>query len=234
MSEHREKRRAHVTRQQFGPERTTWLWIGIALLLWAPVGALIMAQWPFHAASAGGWSAGARTMGVLSVILSWSLGWFIVPALVVAGVHGVRSARSPRQGRMLVLCGLVYAGECLLVDPALRWLDQRSVQAMTRRSEPLIAALDRFTAEHGHAPLSLAELVPAYLPAVPGTGWPGYPRFAYWAHGSPAHRAQTDPLRCWTLRVKDFNNSLRARSYFATQAPFGRWSNPDVYYHDFD
>jgi len=234
MPADQEQHPARAAWQRFGRERTTWLWIGVALLLWAPVGSLVMAQAPFHAAVAERWLPGTRIMGVLFVILTQSAGWFVVPTLVVVGAAGWWSARFPRQARILVLCGLVYAGECLLVGPAMRRLDERSVQSMTQRSAPLIAALDRFTADHGHAPLSLAELVPAYLPAVPSTGWPGYPRFTYRAHRSPANHVHGDPLRCWTLRVDGFENSLRARSYFSTQEPFGRWSSPDAYDSDFD
>lgn len=52
-------------------------------------------------------------------------------------------------------------------------------EALADRSKPLIDAIEKFNFDSGRYPLSLEELVPAYLPEVPGTGIPFYPRYQY-------------------------------------------------------
>jgi hypothetical protein len=58
-------------------------------------------------------------------------------------------------------------------------LDEPHLVETTRRAEPLIRAIDAFTTRNGAAPEGLDQLVPAYINAIPGTGWSLHPRFEY-------------------------------------------------------
>lgn len=67
-----------------------------------------------------------------------------------------------------------------------------------KRSQPLIAAIKDFEQDQGRPPESLAELVPAYLAEVPGTGMLTYPEYEY-QHGKAARNRYAD--NPWVLIV---------------------------------
>lgn len=84
------------------------------------------------------------------------------------------SARS----RSLLTVGLVLLPLLLIargMEPYVA--PERYLPTLERTSAPIIAALDRFTAERGAPPAKLDELVPDYLPALPATEYPGDPSF---------------------------------------------------------
>lgn len=53
------------------------------------------------------------------------------------------------------------------------------MRAFAQRSQPLIAAVRKYERDHSGPPQSLNDLVPDYLPTVPGTGMMAYPEFRY-------------------------------------------------------
>jgi hypothetical protein len=53
---------------------------------------------------------------------------------------------------------------------------------LAERSTPLVAAIHAFEADHRRPPSSLDELVPRYLPVLPGTGMGAYPHYHYDAY----------------------------------------------------
>lgn len=53
------------------------------------------------------------------------------------------------------------------------------VNNLPRRSRSLIAAIQQFQEDHGAPPTSLGALVPGYLPAIPDTGVPRFPKYKY-------------------------------------------------------
>lgn len=57
------------------------------------------------------------------------------------------------------------------------WRDQ--VERFAARSQPLVAAIDAFTADHRRPPETLDELQPQYLAAVPTTGIGAFPEYRY-------------------------------------------------------
>jgi hypothetical protein len=59
-------------------------------------------------------------------------------------------------------------------------------QDAATRAEPLVAAIDAYTARTGNPPDSLADIVPQYLTQIPATGIPACERFEY---RSLAHKA---------------------------------------------
>ena len=68
---------------------------------------------------------------------------------------------------------------------------------LAARSAPLVQAVRDFEAKQGHPPSQLDELIPAFLPALPGTGLCAYPGYAYF-QGAEAKRFADNP---WVLLV---------------------------------
>jgi hypothetical protein len=68
---------------------------------------------------------------------------------------------------------------------------------LAARSALLVQAVRDFEAKQGHPPTQLDELIPAFLPALPGTGLCAYPGYAYF-QGAEAKRFADNP---WVLLV---------------------------------
>ncbi|QDT42188.1 hypothetical protein Pan241w_22690 [Gimesia alba] len=66
------------------------------------------------------------------------------------------------------------------------------------RSQPLIDAINQYSDDHGGPPETLEQLVPDYLPAVPGTGMMAYSEYKYYAGAEARERYQENP---WVLVV---------------------------------
>jgi len=60
------------------------------------------------------------------------------------------------------------------------WEERRPVfERAAERGMLVVDAIQRFEADHGHSPESLAGLAPTYLPDMPTTGLPDYPEYEY-------------------------------------------------------
>ena len=92
------------------------------------------------------------------------------------------------------------------------WPTRRAgLEAASTRAKPLIAAIERYKAEEGHAPKDLQMLVPQYIARVPQTGMVSYPDFRYtrdnWGDGA---------LQFYILRVRTgFALSYESFNYFS-------------------
>lgn len=75
-----------------------------------------------------------------------------------------------------VLACSLLVGIGLSATPKVRDMQFR---AFSGRSAPLIEAISAYTRSRGIPPETLGELVPAFLPEVPGTGMGAYPEFTY-------------------------------------------------------
>jgi hypothetical protein len=53
------------------------------------------------------------------------------------------------------------------------------ITALTARSAPLVAALERYTEEHGAAPSKPTALLPDYIAAIPASGFREHPELGY-------------------------------------------------------
>jgi hypothetical protein len=68
-------------------------------------------------------------------------------------------------------------------------------ERLAARGDGIVAAIHAFEASKGLPPATLRELVPAFLPAVPGTGLGSRPQFRYEvSHGKPGDAT----FRLWT------------------------------------
>ncbi len=116
------------------------------------------------------------------------------------------------------------------------------IAKVPERAVPIVVSLDQYYDTHGVYPESLLDLVPTYLPEIPGTGLAGYPKFRYkLTQGSffsiPVD-AGTHPYQLWTdsgltpLHFDDFfywpNRSEKALSGMDELEPMGEWGD----FHD--
>ncbi|MFC2173789.1 hypothetical protein ACFLU6_14350 [Acidobacteriota bacterium] len=69
---------------------------------------------------------------------------------------------------------------------------------LAERSEVLVDAIRTYETDNGHPPEKLADLVPGYLPSVPGTGMKAYPDYVYVV----GERAQSFGGQPWVLYVE--------------------------------
>jgi hypothetical protein len=104
------------------------------------------------------------------------LAWIAIPVsllFLISWKHARRSA----------LIGLTWAAVLMLILTGISMLEgevrRAAFLALTERSAPLIAAIDRYERDHGAPPDSLAILVPSYMPSVPSTGMGAYPSYEY-------------------------------------------------------
>lgn len=84
----------------------------------------------------------------------------------------------------LTVAAIALAGIGVLAWPYV--FPSSYLPTVERTAAPLVAALRLYTAEHGLPPVELRELVPAYLDALPETGYPPCPTFGY-ARGPREH-----------------------------------------------
>ena len=101
---------------------------------------------------------------------------------------------------------------------------------LAERSKPLIAAIERYK-QHAHRlPSSLNELVPSFLPRVPGTGMPAYPEYTYSADaqaGAYAIVISTPNVGILNLDELRFSSNGKYPEYGKDWEPIGEWK----YYH---
>ncbi len=84
-----------------------------------------------------------------------------------------------RTGGSLLVCSIVFVITAISVARLSKPIHHRAFQALAVRSEPLVGAIHQYAKAKGHPPAALSDLVPEYLPAVPGTGLPAYPNYEY-------------------------------------------------------
>ena len=147
----------------------------LGLLLLATAGSYALAGWLTHLVNAASGTFPEQDSPETLAVLFWVVATLAVPA----GVVGTALARDRRPGMVALGCGLAYllggsGGRASGVDQ--RWL---TMEAMARRSQPLIQAIRAYERDHGSPPDGLDALVPDYLPKVPETGISVYPTYLY-------------------------------------------------------
>jgi hypothetical protein len=127
--------------------------------------------------------AASTVVSYLSIGLFMPLVYVVLIYLVAIPVIAIVSRRAPSDTRraqhwfvLALFCGL--AALILLFRPT--WtLRMWFLRGLAARAQPLAAALEDYSQDHGGYPDSLGALVPDYLPRVPGTGMMGDPDFYY-------------------------------------------------------
>lgn len=101
-----------------------------------------------------------------------------------------------------ILCSL-----CLVAAMSLQVVRHHGFVALTERSKPLIAAISAFENKYSRAPQDLDQLVPEFLPAVPGTGMETYPNYEYRAFPGLVRGG-------WLLSVSCYLNPINGDEFF--------------------
>lgn len=103
-----------------------------------------------------------------------------------------------REALLTLLLGLAFI-PCFILGAHLgHKVRTAAMLAFTHRSQPLIAAIQKFERDHSAPPKVLTDLVPDYLPAVPSTGMMAYPNYRYYTDDDSKKRYDGNR---WVLTV---------------------------------
>lgn len=127
---------------------------------------------------------------------------YIVFAFVV--IAEWRKPRTP--WRLAFLVSLLLAAPlCFAAIRSASLLRMRQFAELAERTRPLTAAIRAFEHDNGGPPPSLEALVPAYIPAIPGTGLEAYPAFRYLSGKKAADQYWGNP---WVLHLDTSEGAL--------------------------
>lgn len=109
-----------------------------------------------------------------------------------------------RKAFSTLICCILFLAIVIPIGRLAGMVRTSAFQRLAKRCEPLVAAIQKYSQERGKPPESLHELVPRYLPAIPTTGMPAYPKFEYRA-GREASEWAGNP---WVLYVNTPSTGL--------------------------
>ncbi len=79
------------------------------------------------------------------------------------------------------------------------WSERRhGLIAASQRTQPLIAAIEKYRADNGQPPDELTDLVPQYIAVIPSTGMTAYPN---WRYLGPTNRPRGGDYHSYELGV---------------------------------
>jgi len=128
----------------------------------------------------------------------YQVGFLVAGAFVLWRVIKTLDRQQGRQSLLWMVPVLICFLSCIVGFRLSRDSRMQGMAEFTERSQTLIAAIKEFEQDQGQPPESLADLVPAYLPAVPETGMPAYPEYEY-SVGDEAKKWYAD--NSWVLIV---------------------------------
>jgi hypothetical protein len=170
-------------------------------------GMLILIQW--YVVSPHGGSGPLLLVGFLA--LPGLLAFILCPiGLLLAMFRGPR-----RLGWRLAAVSFVFAAVFMICIRAAAHVRMEGMARLATRSAPLVQALHAYERDQGHPPKALEELAPRYLPAVPETGLPAYPKYdLLTGEEAAAYDGNT-----WVLRVSTPDGLLNfdEMAYFPQQ-----------------
>lgn len=138
---------------------------------------------------------------VMQFLLGMILTFIAFCVALVSAVESFQNRRLPplKFYFAILFCVIIVAPFIYLSSHLTsHWPTRRAgLEAAAARAKPLIAAIERYKTDEGHAPEDLQDLVPRYIARVPPTGMVSYPDFRYsradWGEGA---------LQFYTLRVQ--------------------------------
>jgi hypothetical protein len=173
-------------------KKPLWKQVGLVAIWSAAIhGSMLAAEW--YAVSPVGYGGVLFLSVATFAILPLCAALLTVPV----GAIGLAWQRTRRHSATLLLCALVYLPFGYAYFVLGHDIRMGGFEHLAARSRPLVQAIRDYSAATGHPPASLDDLVPQYLPAVPGTGMPCYPRYEYSAD-HPPDRWDGNP---WVLYV---------------------------------
>jgi hypothetical protein len=96
----------------------------------------------------------------------------------------------------LVLCAVIFVVVILAFGLG-ETIRHEAFKRIAVRGKPLIVAIRQYQLKQGSPPGELADLVPDYLPSIPGTGVGAYPNYEFITKGAPARYGGN----AWVLTV---------------------------------
>jgi hypothetical protein len=143
-------------------------------------------------------------------------GWALVALPLVAGTVGIVASapfllfptKRRRALRVLAVC-LAFVALSTVLGAIERDIRMDAFERLAERSRPLVDAVGRFEREKGHPPDALSDLVPEFLPTVPGTQIGAYPEYEYVS----GHRAASYGDR-WALVVPAPRGGINADHFY--------------------
>jgi len=116
---------------------------------------------------------------VLCVTMLYHFAFLAAVVMLPFMLVGVCLKRTRPRARLWLLVIAVYV-PCFLAGVLLeRQVWSAGWEAFSERSQPLIAAIEKYERDQGAPPERLATLVPDYLPALPGTGMRACSEYQY-------------------------------------------------------
>lgn len=120
---------------------------------------------------------GFNSLKILSSLL-WLPMLASLPAIVIATLLLMHSSLWRYAANILVLFVLFLTFMWFAMDWG-QMIRHQGFVDLANRSKPLVQAIHAYEKYHGEPPLSLSDLVPDYMPAVPDTGLGAYPEYEY-------------------------------------------------------
>ncbi|WP_291178530.1 hypothetical protein [Gimesia sp.] len=106
--------------------------------------------------------------------------------------------RYRRDALLILILVLIYIPGCIYSIHLGQQVRMARMADFADRSQILVKAIESYTQDHERPPEALEQLVPDYLPAVPGTGMMAYPEYNYHTGQKARERYQENP---WVLIV---------------------------------
>ncbi len=137
----------------------------------------------------------------------------ILPAFVLSGaiffdaLANVSRLQNRAGHKVILLNSGILCVLCLVALLSLQVIRHHGFAALSERSKPLIAAISAFENKYSRAPQDLDQLVPEFLPAVPGTGMETYPNYEYRAFPGLVRGG-------WLLSVSCYLNPINGDEFF--------------------
>ena len=154
-----------------GAKEDLVIWLIFCLAAFGPLFALPA----FEAAAVGRYGSDAWLWVGMLFVPVVLLALIALPFLAVfSAVRSTRRYSCPVLVACIVLIAASWGGNHLG-----NRLRMKAFAGLAERSRPLVEAIEAYAADRGEPPDKLEDLVPKYLPAVPGTGMRVYPKYEY-------------------------------------------------------
>lgn len=133
------------------------------------------------------WLAPVYVLALLAAVLA-------IPASLVT----LCFRKTRRDALWVLILSLIYLPLTFAAIPLGWQVRMQRMTAFAERSKPVVQAIERYTEDQGSPPETLEQLVPDYLPDVPGTGMMAYSKYEYHTGAEYRERFQGN---AWTLVV---------------------------------
>jgi hypothetical protein len=155
-------------------ERPALFWCMVAAMASLCLnGSFVLANW--YAVSPIGYG-GVGILWLCTPALFLLLGAMVAAPAALLALSVKRVRRAALTAALASALYLALGIPCIRIVPGVRMLGFRR---QAQRGNVLVRAVERYTERHGRPPPALGALAPEFLPSVPPTGMPAYPKWRY-------------------------------------------------------